>query len=220
MALVLFFGMALSAKAQEIGYDEMDKGTRYTCTNYNSMFTRNDVAGGVALGACTSPNGEVQYYLCVMLEKEDEQMSMAEGSRMALKLKDGSTIVLVSQEDAQVDEQEHNVSVPESHTATGWRTVYNPYYDCLIDIPVTHTYTTTHDETHVSETLETYYEITAEQIAKIISGGVTKVRIQTDGALLDKEIWNNKFSKGLQKEYQVLAKQLKKSYADSFTEGM
>ena len=197
------------ASAQKLRYDKVVDGERYLSTSFKSIYTRGSGNGQLAFGALVNKQNNVTFYIGLKISDEANEMHIAKGRRLVLDLSDGSTITLRTEDKGKETHERHITPVTEMHTMFGWHTWYDPYYSCYLSLHgYPYGFVTHYNEVYDYDSVIVYFEATPQQLLDIAEKKVKNVHIETNEESIDHDIWSNKFSKTLIKEYHIIARAL------------
>lgn len=216
-AMALGMLAAMPAQAQKLTYDDQIEKERYLGTTYEEVLPRGLAVGFMSLSARVDEGGNSHYYLNLIVQCEDDTLTMNAGNKLRLRLKSGRNLSLMAQEDAKVTRTEHIISVNDK---TDWSnslgfayapfSYYGPRWNPYIAVPLHKQTRYYHHETHTTNTLQVFFEIAESDVQLCINDKVEMIRLETNQGNLTRDIKKNKFSKRLKKGYKVISKQMGK----------
>lgn len=216
-AMALGLLTAMPAQAQKLTYDDQIEKERYIGTSYEEVLPRGLAVGFMSLSARVDEGGNNHYYLNMIIQCEDDTLTMDAGNKLRLRLKSGRNLSLQAVEDAKVTRNEHIISVNDK---VDWSRelgfAYAPYahfgyhWSPYIAVPLHKQTRYYHHETHTTNTLQVFFEIAESDVQLCINDKVEMIRLETNQGNLTREIKKNKFSKRLKKGYKKISKQLTK----------
>lgn len=156
--------------------DKMRSGCRVLTAREGKIFSRLTQDGFAALSMIITPQDTI-FEICLNYLKEDtyRNFDVREGDRLHLKLEDNSIISLTS-----VANTTGNCDV-EGGVMVG-----------TVMVPIS-----------ISRAAG-FYTLSKENLQRIITGQVVKIRIETSSKDVDIDIWNNKFSFLMSESFDLL----------------
>ena len=210
-ALLLIAGQA---EAQKLEYDDVLQGERFIGTTYRNVFPKGNDIGWMSLSARVDAEGTTHYYVELMLQAENTPRTMAKGSAMEMRMKDGTSVLLQTGDEGQESHREHLINVEDQttwHPVVGliydpWR--YRPFLGHYAPVPLDAQRTYYHHELAVTDRLSVYFEVTPQTVQQIIQGKVQRVSIRTNEDMVVKNVKWNRVSKCIRKDWKIIQKRL------------